>query len=148
MLEGSGATQTEWLEGFGHESWSDVWTGAKLTRALAALETALAEGDTNSAAASGMNVGTLIERKLLRDLESEILIGLRLRTSVRVFESEGRRHSAEIKKRWQQLADAMWIVNPELSKRSVANVISALLATNSIRYSVHTIRQSIEKRKN
>jgi uncharacterized hydantoinase/oxoprolinase family protein len=92
-------------------------------------------------------VGTLIERKLLRDLESEILIGLRLRTSVRVFESEGRRHSAEIKTRWQQLADAMWIVNPELSKRSVANVISALLATDSIRYSVHTIRQSIEKRK-
>ena len=124
-----------------------MWTGAKLTRALAALEMALAKGDTNSAAASGMNVGTLIERKLLRDLESEILIGLRLRTSVRVFESEGRRHSAEIKKRWQQLADAMWIVNPELSKRSVANVISALLATNSIRYSVHTIRQSIEKRK-
>jgi len=38
-------------------------------------------------------------------------------------------------------------VNPELSKRSVANVISALLATDSIRYSVHTIRQSIEKRK-
>ena len=113
----------------------------------AALETALAKGDTNSAAASGMNVGTLIERKLLRDLESEILIGLRLRTSVRVFESEGRRHSAEIKTRWQQLADAMWIVNPELSKRSVANVISALLATDSIRYSVHTIRQSIEKRK-
>ena len=41
MLEGSGATQTEWLEGFSHESWSDVWTGAKLTRELAALETAL-----------------------------------------------------------------------------------------------------------
>ncbi len=94
-----------------------------------------------------MNVGTLIERKLLRDLESEILIGLRLRTSVREFESEGRRHSVEIKTRWQELADAMWIVNPELSKRSVANVISALLVTDSIRYSVHTIRQSIEKRK-
>ena len=147
MLEGSGATQTEWLEGFGHENWSDVWTGAKLAGELAALESALAKGDTNSAAASGMNVGSLIERKLLHDLESEILIGLRLRTSVREFESEGRRHSVEIKRRWQQLADAMWIVNPELSKRSVASVISALLATDSIRYSVHTIRQSIEKRK-
>ena len=41
LLEGSGATQTEWLEGFGHESWSDVWTGAELTRELDALDVAL-----------------------------------------------------------------------------------------------------------
>ena len=147
LLEGSGATQTEWLEGFGHESWSDVWTGAELTRELDALETSIVRGDTNSAAVSGMNVGTLIERKLIRDLELEILIGLRLRESASVIESEGRRHTADIKARWQQLADAMWVVNPRLSKRSVAKIVSAQLATESTRYSVHTIRQSIKKTK-